>query len=131
MISLRNDIYAHLALSAQKFKTPRVMTPSSKEIHPSSPSDSSRIASHSIEEKIPDNRVSSMKKSIIRTRVEKIDEKVDRLLENPQLRSLQRQLEQLTLQFNTLRANANKEDVVRIENKILLLEKLLKEKSYV
>ena len=123
MISLRNDIYAHMVLAAQKYKTPRTVP---------SAVPSSKLLSLQVDPKKDSSLIKpAIKNRISSGRPEKIDEKVIRLLENPQLHALQEQLEQLAVQFNSLRATAAAEDVMRIEKKILFLENLLNAKSYI
>jgi len=114
MIAPTRDLYAHLVLSAQKFKTPL-----------------QSLGDPSIEEKIPPvlmpQRIISIKRTLPK---EKIEEKISKIIANPKLILLKNQIADIEEQYHNIRESADEDQMQRIENKLIRLKEIIDEKSY-
>ncbi len=136
MISLPHDLYAHLVISAQKFKkqSPQ-QNPAAQvsvKVNAQSPAQHPVTLKHSIDERLP--AAQSLVASPVALRVapkEKMDDKISRLIDDPKRREIQKALDELNAQFLQLRSRATAAQKIRIENKLSALKRLLQEKSYV
>ncbi len=151
MIDLNKDAFSHLVLSAHRLKKNSSKKKSLPIIKNSEENfkekniikypikqqaEEENIVSRVIDElprlpkEPPKNK--SRKILIVKKQKEKIDEKVSKIIENPELKSLKEEIEYVENLFKKLKLKEkNKELLWKIENKIIELKKQVQEKSYV
>jgi uncharacterized protein YegL len=129
MLQLHKDIFVRLAISAKSLKAKEMEKKVKQSVINSSMSQLEKVEYP--EPSAETNKI--LHSSIVVSRSNsKLDEKVEQIMENPEVKALKEELDKVEVIFTKLKEDGvDTKIILRIENKIRQLKRLIDDKSYV